>query len=306
MKKRAIIHSFHSEVPETLRSISLDPDLIIALDSHLDVFLPLKSNVDAFPDWIRSAATRATVHAVIRRMFGDFPLMLKAQGLDTSNIPRMLLVTPKSCLNTHIVDNMERMTDLIIGGAVTSEQIGDPSEAVINYLSEELGIEPYPSPPKNLMKLTEIAKSASYPLFDIDIDYFQDMQDECYTPVGNAQPGQLGYSAQALRFIQKIKPEIITISEVKVEAVKRSDSKFSNFITSLKRQGYSITYKLKFKDDEEAKQLIEIYRAFHEGVLKPLQRRQRSTSNGLGAASIIQQQNEEKEAVREYFRQIKR
>ncbi len=233
MVPKVIIHSFHSEVPKTLQRIDLGPDFIIALDSHLDVYLPIKSNVDSFPEWIRSAATRATVHTLIRRRFGDFPPLLKSQGLDPQDNPRMVLVVPKVSLETHVTASMESMNDLVLGGAVTREEIGDPLKLEYSHLSEALGIEPYTSPPKNLMKVIELSETSCCPYFDIDVDYFQDMQSECYTPVGKAQPGQLGWTTPVLKLIHKLKPQLITVSEVKVEAAKNPDSNFRKFIAQL-------------------------------------------------------------------------
>jgi cell fate (sporulation/competence/biofilm development) regulator YlbF (YheA/YmcA/DUF963 family) len=302
MTRRVIVHSFHSDVLKTLPNIDLNPDLILAFDSHLDVFLPVKSTVDMFPDWIRSAATRATVHPLIRRAFGDFPALFKAEGRDLADLPRMILVVPKVSFIQHVSEDMEKISDLVASGSISPDQLSDdPLETMTEYLSEVLGIEPFVSPPKNLMKLVERGKAANCILLDVDIDYFQEMQTECYTPMRNAQPGQLGWTTQAIRLIHKIKPQIITISEAKIAAIKDPNSNFSKMINQLERMGYKVTYKMTFKNDEEAQQLMEIYREFHENVLKPLHHRQRFEKDALGTNAFERQLAEENEVIRQYF-----
>ena len=195
MTRRVIVHSFHSDVLKTLANIDLDPDLILAFDSHLDVFLPVKSTVDMFPDWIRSAATRADVHPLIRRAFGDFPALFKAEGRDLADLPTMILVVPKVSFITHVSNDMEKISELVAGGSISSDQLSDdPLDTMTKYLSDVMGIEPFLCPPKNLMKLVERGKAANCILLDVDVDYFQEMQTECYTPMRNAQPGQLGWT----------------------------------------------------------------------------------------------------------------
>jgi len=302
MMRRVIVHSFHSDVLKTLRNIDLDPDLILALDSHLDVFLPVKSTVEMFPIWIRSAATRATVHPLIRRAFGDFPALFKAEGRDLADLPRMILVVPEVSFITHVSEDMEKISDLVAGGSISPDQLSDdPLKTMSEFLSKGLGIEPFVSPPKNLMKLVEWGKAANFILLDVDVDYFQEMQTECYTPMRNAQPGQLGWATQAIKLIHKIKPQIITISEAKIAAIKDSNSNFSKMINQLERMGYKVTYKMAFKNDEEAQQLIEIYHEFHENVLKPLHQRQRFEKHTLGTNAFEKQLAEENEVIGQYF-----
>jgi hypothetical protein len=307
MARRVIVHSFHSDVLKTLSNIDLDPDLILAFDSHLDVFFPVKSTVDMFPDWILSAATRATVHPLIRRAFGDFPVLFKAEGRDLADLPRMILVVPKVSFITHVSEGMEKISDLVASGSISPDQLSDdPMETMAKFLSEVLGIEPFVSPPKNLMKLVERGKAAKCILLDVDVDYFHEMQTECYTPMRNAQPGQLGWATQAIRLIHKIRPQIITISEAKIAAVKDPNSSFSKMMNQLERIGYKVTYKTTFKNDEEAQQLMEIYREFHENVLKPLHHRQRLEKDGSGTNAFERQLAEENEAIRQYFTHLSR
>jgi hypothetical protein len=156
------------------------------------------------------------------------------------------------------------------------------------------------------MKLVERGKAANCIFLDVDVDYFQEMQTECYTPMRNAQPGQLGWAAQAIRLIHKIKPQVITISEARIAAIKDPDSNFSKVIDQLKKMGYKVTYKMRFKNDKEAQQLMEIYREFHENVLKPLHHRQRFERHALDTNASERERAEENEAIREYFTHLSR
>jgi cell fate (sporulation/competence/biofilm development) regulator YlbF (YheA/YmcA/DUF963 family) len=301
MLHRVTVHSFHSDVLKTLANIDLDPDLILAFDSHLDVFMPVKSTVELFPGWIQSAATRPTVHSLIRRAFGDFPPLLKAKGMDLTELPKMVLVVPEACFKTHVYHESEKIRELLATGPISRDQSSDPIETWTWYLSQALGIEPFLSPPKNFTKLIELGKAANCVLLDVDVDYFQEMQAECYTPMSNAQPGQLGWTSQVLRLVHKIKPQIITISEAKTVAINDPDSNFSKTIDQLRRMGYKINYKRSVKDDEEAQRLIEVYRDLYENVLKPLHDRQRLEKSALSRDAIERDLTEEDEAIRQYF-----
>ena len=72
-------------------------------------------------------------------------------------------------------------------------------------------------------------------------------------------------------------------------------------INQLERMGYKVTYKMTFKNDEEAQQRMEIYREFHENVLKPLHHRQRFEKNAIGTNAFERQLAEENEVMRQYF-----
>jgi len=73
LERRAIVHNFHSQVCKTLHKLDVEPDLIVALDSHLDVFMGVKDVIESMPRRIRLAAGRASAHFLIRRALGSFP-----------------------------------------------------------------------------------------------------------------------------------------------------------------------------------------------------------------------------------------
>jgi hypothetical protein len=301
--RHVIIHSFHSQVCKTLQKLDLEPDLIVALDSHLDVFMGVKDVVESMPKEIRLAAGRASAHTFIRRALGELPILLRAQGAPIDFLPEMVLVVPQISLKHYVLEFAEKTQDIILTGALLPNQIGDPLEACQTYLSKILGVKVFTSPPKNLMSLLSKLREAECALLDLDVDYLQELQTECYTPIEHAQPGQLGFATQILKLVRKTKPQIITISEVKVAATQEPESNFSRFIYRLKNMGYRIDYKLKFPNDKEAERSIKIYKEFYEQVQKPLERRQRMERDFLGNEALERHLKELKEATKQYFRQ---
>ena len=271
--------------------LDIEPDLIVAFDSHIDWFWGVKDIIESMPKQIRLVAGRASAHTLIRRAVGDLPMVLMAEGLSVDLLPEMILVIPRISLHHHILEY--------------SEWIGvkDPLKSFLGYLSKFVGIKVFTSPPKNVMKLKDMLRESEHSVLDLDVDYLQELQTECYTPIEHAQPGQLGMVPQMLRFIRKTKPEIITMSEAKVTAMREPKSNFSRFIGHLKNMGYKISRKTIFDNDEEAERLIKIYQEFYEGVQKPLERKRRMEPDYFSKEAFERYHKELKEATKRYFRQ---
>jgi hypothetical protein len=153
------------------------------------------------------------------------------------------------------------------------------------------------------MKIAEMSRSADSLLLDIDVDYLQEMQNECYTPVLGARIGQLGCLAQLAKLIHRIKPEIITVSEVTVAAAKNPESNFSKLMNQLETQGYQIEHKLGFANDEEARRLITLYEEFNKTVLKPLTQGQRMNQAFLSGEALRKNTTQINEAIKQHFPQ---
>ncbi|MDI6905292.1 MAG: hypothetical protein QMD13_07390 [Candidatus Bathyarchaeia archaeon] len=262
-----------------------------------------KDILDLMPKQIRLAAIRASAHTMIRRVLGDLPIFLKAEGLPIDFLPEMILVVPRISLNEYVLEQAKKMRDIILGGALLPNKLRDPMETCLSYLSECLGIKVYTSPPKNLMKLADMLREAEYALLDLDVDYLQELQSECYTPIKYTQLGQLCWTAQMLKLVRKTKPPLITISEAKVAAIQETKSNFSRLIGRLKNLGYKIKYKRIFTNDEEAERLIKVYQEFYEGVQKPLEKKQREERDYLSKEAFERNHKELKEAAKKYFTQ---
>ena len=135
MKRCVIIHSFHSQAYQTLSRLDYEPDVIVALDSHLDVHIGVKEILDLMPKDIQLAALRASSHTMIRRVIGDLPMLLKAQDLPTESIPEMFLVVPQVSINRYVFDQTEMLKEAILSGAVPADRFKKPEQVFINSLS---------------------------------------------------------------------------------------------------------------------------------------------------------------------------
>lgn len=300
MKLHAIIHSFHSQVYQTLAKLDDEPDVIVALDSHLDVYMGVKDVLDLMPEDVQLAAIRASAHTMIRRVLGDLPGFLKAKGLSIDQLPEMFLVVPQGSLNRYVFDQAQLLQEAILSGAVPTQEFREPTEAFLHYLSEVLGIKVYTSPPKNLLKLANMLKVAEYALLDLDVDYLHELQTECYTPI-KAQPGELSWMERVLGLIRKTKPPLITISEAKVVAIRDPRSNFSKLMTKLSALGYKIKYAKIFASDEEAERPLKVYKDFEERIQKPLIKKQFADSDLLSSEAFERHHKELREATKRYF-----
>jgi len=284
-------------VYETLYEIDEEADIVVALDSHLDVFWGIKDVIESMPIQVRLAAGRASAHTLIRRVFGDLPIMLRIEGIPPDSLAEMILVAPRISLINHIMQNIAPYT--------TPVHMPNPLKGFLSYITNVLGIKVFTSPPKNLLKLADTMRKAEYTVLDLDVDYLQEFQAECYTPVEYAKPGQLGWTLRTLKLIRKTKPPIITISEAKITAIKEAKSNFSKLTSRLRNLGYKIEYKLAFDNDTEAERLIKIYKEFNEEVQKPLERKHLIGQDPLSSEGFTRYHKELKEATKGYFRRIK-
>ena len=80
---RAIVHSIHSQVPETIAGLNRRFDMILSLDSHLDV--SLGGDYGVYPSELRIFAQRTSVHSALRDISGGFPPLRPIVEQETSN-----------------------------------------------------------------------------------------------------------------------------------------------------------------------------------------------------------------------------
>lgn len=135
-------------------------------------------------------------------------------------------------------------------------------------------------------------------LLDLDVDYLYELQTECYTPLKNAQPGELGWIGRVLRLIRKVKPSLITVSEAKVAAIRDPKSNFAKFVNKLRGMEYNVEYTDIFANDEEAEELLRIYQDYYERIWKPITKKQRGDFFGSDFKKHI---GELTEATKKYF-----
>lgn len=271
MDRYAIIHSFHSQVYQTLADFEFD--FIFSLDSHLDTQMGFTDHLDLIPEDVQLAALRASAHTLIRRALGELPILLEAEELPNNLHPDMILAIPQVSLDTDIFEKMSMVHESLKNTEANFYRFRKHKEFWLKYLKKFWGIKIYLSPPNNLLKFVKKINKADYALIDLDVDYIYELQNECYSPFKIAQPNQLGKIQKVISLIRKTKPTLITISEAKVKAMKNIKSKFSWFIKQLKILGYKIEYEQIFDDDKEAEQLLSIHKEYYEKIQKPLMKK---------------------------------
>jgi hypothetical protein len=250
---RAIIHSIHSQVPKSIADLRRHLDAVVSLDSHLDVSLGGDDHI--YPKELQMIARRTGAHTAIRQLFGPRP---PSKTRVIVAIPEMMLVRHAEDTESNLPRNL-RVHDR------------DSSVAsVVEFLRSHRGIEIFQSPPESLFDLSPTSRTQGAWLLDIDVDYMQEMQKECYTRIINPKPGVLQSMSQVLEFVRRSKPEIITLSEAKVSAIQDEKSTFSGFVTELKSMGYSIEDGEIAATDAEVIRGIAVCKEFYRTVSKTL------------------------------------
>jgi hypothetical protein len=259
---RAIVHSIHSQVPRTVASLDERFETILSLDSHLDVSLGGDDGV--YPKELRIIAQRTGVHTALRRISAGPPTLgrMKAGRNQKGGVT---VAIPERMLSRHASD-----IELKLPSSLRTLDLKESISSVVDFLSANTGIEVYQSPPKSLLSLLPRMKKAGPWLLDVDVDYMREMQEGCYTQIRNAEPGVLQSMSNVVGFIRSSTPEIITISEATVSAIRSENSSFSAFIGSLRLMGYEIEERGIYATDQEVIRGISICKEFYRKVTMPL------------------------------------
>lgn len=237
-------------------------DVMISFDSHIDDGLAgfREEVVTAIEDNLpmRYTTGRAATHVAFRTTFGD-------------SLDEIYVISPQSCIETsagHIFQKMQETMDKV-EKPLFERQLAKSKEEFIKQKLEFLrlawGIQVIPCPPKDPVSVVkEIMARATMPLLDIDVDYFADMQNECYTPMKGAEPYQLGHLERVLRLIRSVKPPIITVSEATVKALNNPESKTNHLLQKLENMGYERENFFIFESDEKANGLMKLWEDFEK------------------------------------------
>lgn len=285
MDKTAYLHTFHSQVATTLLNVDYLPDIIISFDSHVDTQMGFKEHIDAFPPIIRNIALRASAHTFIRNSMGVAPIYAKLGIVDEDfeNLP-MYLIIPKRTLHVEV----ERFKQLT---ATTLEESGGRPMTKKRYkvfTKHMFAINIVESPPGNLGKFVEKQEPFEESVWDIDIDYFAEFQRECFSPFKAVNSSFLGNLPRVLKLIRKYQPDMLTISEMKNEAVEYSGSRFSRFLTEIQKLGYETDYEnIIDQDDEELVAKLERYDRFVKEIQEPIQKKHAYSVNDESSAEIL-------------------
>lgn len=222
---KAFVHSIHSQVSDTVKKLNKDFDLIISMDAHLDNYLGLNS--DIYPDELKQIAARSTAHTMLRHTHqGDFIIVIP-EGMAKSITLNFI--------------QLARSRGIYV----------EFSKKYIKSLEQMYDIEIYLSPPNILKRLISKTKRYNSFLLDIDYDYIYEAQKECYTSIHNAVTGELQSMDHVIKFIKKIKPDYITISEAKLSAIQNSNSIFNSFLVKIRKIGYKVEISELAESDEK-------------------------------------------------------
>ena len=241
--KKVIISSFHSGSIYALYDRNYDFDCVVSFDSHVDdrvagyrqeVVDEISSNFS-----LQQAASRAAAHVMFRNTF--------------ENMKELLLVIPKVCFESNEAwVNHDIQTKLS-----SAEPVRIDTQKQREMLKLVWKIDVVNSPPKDPLSEVKNFIQGKKALFDIDVDYFGVMQEECYTPMRGAQIHDLGNLERVIKLIKKAKPETITLSEATVLALEDNNSKINYLLDKLENMGYEKEEFFIFDDDENAKYYLK-------------------------------------------------
>jgi hypothetical protein len=184
---------------------------------------------------------------------------------EEEDAPEVVVVVPEAMLARHATDIESKLPRSLR----LSDQ-GESMASAVDFLAETMGIEVYPSPPRALRGLVRrMGRTGSW-LLDVDVDYMQEMQKECYTRIINPGPGVLQSMSRVVEFIRDSKPETITISEAKVAAIRDERSAFSAFIEELRAEGYQVEERGVYANDAEVVRGIAVCKEFYRTISRRL------------------------------------
>jgi hypothetical protein len=288
---RAIVHSIHSQVTETISSLTPRPKAIISLDSHLDV--SLGGDLAVYPRELRLFAERTSVHAALCGVSGGMPAA-KGSPSRRRRPPEVIVAIPERMLARHASDIEQKLPPTL-----RVRDVQESVSSVVDFLGATIGLEVYPSPPKSLAALASRVEGGGTWLLDVDVDYMREMQAECYTQIRNTAPGVLQSMANVLQLIEDSRPSVITISEVRVSAMRDAGSSFSRFAGALRDAGYVIEERGVYGSDEEVLRGISVCKEFYRTVSRRLAT---DHMDALMRGELAGFEREERATAREFFR----
>jgi hypothetical protein len=222
---------------------------------------------------------RAAAHIVFSLFFsnyGIYPNIFRKQKV--KHVP-IFLISPRSCVKSHFLHRQ------LLVKAEYGDQIPEQWKSLfrrsteagitstIEVTTNTVGIRIVPSPPADpIVEVRKALGNSKAPVFDIDVDYFTAMQDECFTPrtENGKTVDDLGSLERVLKLIKKVKPPLITMSEAKMKALEDPNSKTSYLLDSLKNMGYEREDFILVEDDEYAQYLCNLPGEFEKGFYEHL------------------------------------
>jgi hypothetical protein len=183
--------------------------------------------------------------------------------------------------------------------ALRVRDVQESVSSVADFLRTTIGLEVYPSPPNSLTDLVPRMEGAGKWILDVDVDYMREMQDECYTQIRNTAAGVLQSMASVVQLIEDSTPPVVTISEVRVSAIRDASSNFSRFIGALRDAGYEIEERGVYGSDAEVLRGISVCKEFYRTVSRRLAI---DHMDALMRGELAAFEREESAAAGEFFR----
>ena len=237
MNKQVFLNSFHSHSIPILEEYS--PEAIISFDSHLDDFLECGPKTFEILDKLEEEDRDALLRSCVQYFFGNI----------FRDIPKYLVI-PESCYFCDIVNTASK---------IESSKPKEDFEYVLNFKEQVFDkvfkTSVFRSPPKSIKKLIKKVAN-SKPVIDLDLDYVYEFKDYCFTQPprldGNQDnPSIFGSLYAVTKVIQKVKPQLIILSEVFPSAINDSTGPVKSFLNWLEKRGYSVEMGTLFEKDEE-------------------------------------------------------
>ena len=290
------MNSFHSS---SINYISeYFPDTVVSLDSHLDTFFfgmttKLLNAIDKMPSKIKDAILRPSAHALIRRIMPDIEIFLA--------IPWSSIWSDSVGKYGHAL----KVFGLEEGNSSAKDAVKFQKMFIKKILKMELCI----SPPTNLKVLADNVKTRNL-VIDIDVDYMTEFQGECYTPaprleIEDTEVTKLSSIDKVIKFIRLAKPELITVSEMKLESLRKTNSAADRFLKRIKAIRYKVEYGNLVSSDNEAYSLIKAHKDFTENKMNKIQQRYFGRDENM--LKFVEEEEEEiAKALKEYFEPLAR
>jgi len=285
------VNSFHSSSINYIFEYS--PDTVVSLDSHLDTFFFGRTNkllnaIEKMPSKIRDAILRPSTHALMRRIMPDIEIFL---------------AIPWSSIWSNSVGKYKHALKAVgLEGGNSAPK--DAVEFQKKFIKEILKMELCISPPTNLKVLADNVKARNL-VIDIDVDYMTEFQDECYTSaprleIEGTEVTKLSSINKVIKFIRLTKPELITVSEVKLDSLRKTNSVTDRFLKRLGAIRYKVEYGNLVSSDNEAYSLIKAHEDFVENKLNKIVRKYFGHDENM-LKWVEEEEDEIAKALREYF-----
>jgi hypothetical protein len=236
----------------------------------------------------RSAFLRVCIHSL---------LALKLQNASVN------IVTPLGCFQNRAQLDGEALEQ-------NGVDMGNFVETRLDFLKRVMHLQVFLSPPRDIsFVLKKLPKHKT--VFDVDIDYFEEFQDVCYSraPRILAPDGiisRLGSLNDLKRAISDLHPDRILLSEVKLSQIKPFSEPFSLLIDFLKNKGYEIEFGDLCKSDKIAEAAIKKQALYVNLEKKELGNRIFSAFSSETPISLLKSVDEDRaDLLKQFYRKDK-